>query len=119
MKKSIAVLLLTVAAATCVSARTLEVTEGAYELSLGEFNVPRSRVGTASFRICSTCETVALSVTTRTLYEISGRAYDYPDFIELVTKIRQRDGGNSTTDVSVFFGLDSKLITKIAVFPQN
>lgn len=119
MKKSIVTLLLALAAATCASARTLEVIEGAYEVSLGEFNVPRSRVGTASFRTCSTCKTVALSVTTRTRYEISGRAYDYPDFIELVTKIRQRDGGNGTTDVSVFYGLDSNLVTRIAVFPEH
>ena len=111
------VLAFTIGAAA--SARTLDLVEGAYELTLGEVSMPRSPVGTAAFRTCTSCKTIALTVTTRTRYEINGRTYYLPDFLELVTKIRQRDGGNGTTTVGVYYGIDSKQITRIAVFPEN
>lgn len=119
MMKPIVVMALALAMASAASARTLELLEGAYELRLADIRMPRSPVDTAAFRTCESCKTQALTATVRTRYEIDGRRYELPDFRELVTKIRQRDGGNGSTGVGIFYGLESNQITRIAVFTAN
>lgn len=118
MTKSILTAILALTIGASAAARTLEINEGAYEIILAEIEMPRSPVGTALFRTCSSCETIGLRATTSTRYSISGRSYPLREFREAVDRIRDRDGGNGTTFVGVFYDLETKQVTHIDVFPQ-
>lgn len=104
---------------TGASARTLEVLEGTHELELGEVAMPRSPVGTIHFKACDSCSSSAHRVSPHTRYYVDGQQLDLDGFLEAVEEIRHRDGGNSTTLVSVGYSLATNQATWIAVFPQD
>jgi hypothetical protein len=119
MTRLLFALILSCSLVTAASARTLEMIEGAYELTLGDVAMPRSEVGTAFFRSCPTCKTNGLRVTAQTHYLISNRELPYADFLRAVEDLRRRAGGNRDTGVGIFYDLGSNQITRIAVFPPD
>lgn len=110
--------ILTLALAAGASARTLEIHEGAFELTLAEVLMPRTESGTTFVRTCVSCPTVGLRVDEHTRYTIAGRRYSLREFREAIDDIRSHDGGNSSTFVGVFYDLKTTRVSGIDVFPQ-
>ncbi len=98
-------------------ARDLEMIEGAYEVSLGETNMPGSIAGTATFRTCATCDTIGMRVNGNTVFQVGGAPMALPDFLIAVDDIRDSAGGNASTLVAIYYALDSNTITRINVLP--
>ena len=111
---TVAAMTLTLGVSMGLSARTLEIIEGTYELDLGDIQMPRSRVGVTAFTPCSGCERVFLRVTPRTEYEIDGHTFRLREFLEAVEEIEDEDDDNAM--VGVFYNLESNMATRIVVF---
>lgn len=100
-------------------ARDLTLVEGAYEASLGNVIMPRSIGGTVLFQTCDDCDSKGLRVSGETVFEVSGASLPLEDFLRAVEGIRDRDGGNGTTLVAIYYDLDRSTVTRINVLPAR
>jgi hypothetical protein len=102
------------------AARDIQMPEGAYEVALGAVALPSSTAGSATFKPCAECDTVALPVTSATRYFLSGRELALPDFLLEIDPLRraQRDGDADVLTV-VHYDQETKQVTRIAVFPPR
>ena len=112
----IAVLTLALATATNAWAyRVLGQIEDAYELALDQVTLPSRETGSISFRVCESCPTTFLSVTTATKYQRSGEQMNLSDFIALVDEIRNVNSGVRRDLIYVFINIESKRVTRIVL----
>ena len=118
MKKLTFAVVLSLIIGGSAAARTLEVLEGAYELTLAEIVMPLSPVGTAFVTACPTCSSIGVPVTPNTRYEINGRSMPLRDFLEEVAAIRVRSDGNES-GVGLLYDLQTSQATKIFVIAKN
>ena len=101
--------------ANAAAVRVMEQPEDAYELMLGEVSLPGSVGGSVIFKACSECRTTALRVTDTTVYEVDGQLVDLKTFREAAKQFRGKRGGAIDTAVYVFFAVDSRLVTRLAL----
>jgi len=98
------------------AARTLEMLEGAYETVLADVILPGSTAGTLIVRMCSTCDPIAMSVSSRTTYVGTTGPMTLADFLDHVSALRQTDTANSTTGVGVYYELGTTRVTRVSLF---
>ena len=101
--------------ANAAAFRVIEQPEDAYELKLGEVSLPGASSGSVIFKACSDCRTTALRVTQATVYEVDGQPVDLTAFNKAAKAFRGRRGGALDTAVYVFFNVDSRRVTRLAL----
>ena len=101
--------------ASGAAVRVMQQAEDAYELMLGEVSLPGAAGGSVIFKACSECRTMALRVTETTVYEVDGQLVDLKMFRELAKAFRGRRGGAIDTAVYVYYAVDSRLVTRLAL----
>jgi hypothetical protein len=99
-------------------AQTLQIIEGAYELTLGNVYFPSSTVGSVIFRSCAQCESRTLRVDTGTRYLTARGTQPLPDFLDQVAELKTLEIVNDHTPVTVFYSMDSGRVTRISVHDQ-
>ena len=102
-------------AVNAAAVRVMEQPEDAHELRLGEVSLPGNAGGSVIFKACSECRTTALRVNEATVYEVDGQLVDLKTFNELAKAFRGRRGGGVDTAVYVFFNVDSRMVTRLAL----
>ncbi len=110
-----AILAFGVTASIAHGARIIAQEEDAYELALGDVNLPGSTAGTAIFKPCSDCKTQSMRVTHTTVYQVGGRMVSYADFMNAAEEYRKRDGGARATAIYLFYNIKSRRITRIGM----
>ena len=95
--------------------RVMEQTEDAYELVLGEVSLPRGVTGSIIFKPCPECATTSLRVSSTTTYLVNGAPLELPDLLEAAAAIRAMRGGSQNTAVYVFFDIESRRVSRLAL----
>ncbi len=110
--------LILTSAGPAAAQRSIDYTEGAYELQLRQVELPTGPGGTLRFKPCADCTRVALQVSSATRYSlVNGGPLPLPDFLVLAAQIRQAEAGNDGTRVGVFYDLESKRVTRVILVP--
>jgi hypothetical protein len=109
----ITLLVLGIAWAGTADAQTLELTERAYESTLGDVGLPSSTVGTLTLRACATCEPVSLQVSPDTAYIAPDGPMTLRDFLVYVDNLRQSPETVASTYVAVFRSLADGRVTRV------
>lgn len=100
------------------SAQSLEMVEGAAELSLADISFPGTPGGTVSFTSCETCDIKRLQVDSATVYiGLSGQV-TLTEFLNDVAELRTTEAGSQTA-VGLFYGLISNRVTRIRLSPNE
>ena len=81
----------------------------AYEVLLEDFQAPTTRIGTATFRTCPSCDKLSVSTTASTRYSINGVGVQLDEFRRTIT---QAESGNDNC-VTVLHHLESDSIEAI------
>lgn len=106
------------AAADAGAARTMEYTEGAYEVTLATLVLPASASGKLSVHTCATCERISLQVNMNTTYSFGGsKPMSLGDFQQAVTRLRGRPG--AAANGVVFYDLATKRVTRVVLNPTS
>ena len=88
-----------------------------YELTLSDMIMPSSAAGTAIFKLCTSCETIAMPVNPSTLYEFGGQELALPEFLAAVEELRAATDGDA--GVGLFYELDTHRVRRITVWPPR
>lgn len=100
------------------SAQSLELVEGAAELSLADISFPGTPGGSVSFTTCETCDIKRLQVDSATVYiGLSGQV-TLTEFLNDVAGLRTTEAGRETF-VALFYGLNSNRVTRIRLYPNE
>lgn len=100
-------------------AQTLELTENAVELSLGDITFPESSVGTLIYQACEDCDSVAVRVGVDTAWQTPRGNMTLADFREYVAELRQIPNANAETFVTVFRKIDDQAITRVRIHGRD
>ena len=119
MRRIIVTLFLALAASAGFAQRTLEVVGdvSVYELKLSNVIMPNGAGGTTIFKLCATCDTIALPVQGSTLYAIRDNELPLPDFLAAVEEVRAATDG--AAGVGVFYDRETNRVTHIRVYPPR
>ena len=99
--------------------RVIRQTEDAYELVLGEVNLPGSVTSSIVFKACPECALTSLRVTSETIFFVNGAALGFPAFLEAAKRIQAMKGGNRNTAVYVFLDMESRWVTRLELDHLN
>ena len=97
-----------------VRAQTLELTEGAWELTLGQVTFPTNTFGVLSFRDCASCTPKTLSVEAETTYATAQGQLPLREFLQRID-----DLSSPATPVTVFYSLSSGRVTRVRVHDDD
>lgn len=117
MNRLLILLVLGLSSINIASAQSLELVEGAAELSLSDISFPNSTAGTATFTECPTCETKRLSVDSQTVYLGLSGSVSLQDFLIDVAELRMTIEGQDTF-VGLFYNLTTNRVTRISLHPD-
>ena len=99
-------------------AQSLEIIEGAYELTLADISFPSSSFGTLTFRDCANCAPTSLSVEAETTYATAQGQLPLPAFLSRVAELGNL-GAAGATPVTVFYSLASGKVTRVEVHNKD
>lgn len=116
MKRLVIALALGLSAAAA-SPQSLELVEGAAELSLSDIGFPTTAGGTVSFTTCETCDTKRMQVDSGTVYVGLAGAVPLAEFLDDVAELRTTEAGRQSF-VGLFYDLRNNRITRIKLYPD-
>ena len=118
MLRIVATLALALAASASFAERQFEVNtnRAGYELTLRDVIMPNGPGGTTIFKLCTSCDTIALPVQTDASYAIGGTELALPDFLAAVEELRAME---DKVGVGVFYDMGNNRVTYIAVYPPR
>lgn len=99
------------------SSQSLDVVEGAAELSLSDMTFPNTAGGMVIYTECDACEPVRMQVDSQTVYIGLAGAVPLADFLADVSELRTTEPGQQTF-VSLFYDLNSNRVTRIRLHPE-
>lgn len=102
-------------AANAVSAQTLELTENAHELTLGDVTFPGSTVGTLIFTPCETCDAQSVRVDLETAYLTPQGPMALADFRAYAAELRLTPEADENTLVTVFRSTSDDRVTRVRI----
>lgn len=108
IRKILAVVLLGLSLSAAADFTTITA---AYEVAVDDLRMPRSTVGTLTFKRCANCELQTLRVNSKTRYVLNGRDFELNDFREELKRVR----GKKTEAATVMHHLESNTITAVMV----
>jgi len=117
MKRLTTLLFLGCFSAGIASAQSLEVLEGAAELSLSDITFPSGPIGSATFTECESCESKTLPVDSGTVYLGVSGSVSLADFLDEVAELRTTEKGQDTF-VGLFYSLETNRVTRISLHPD-
>lgn len=97
--------------------RVLEQLEDAYELQLAAVTLPDGVDGSVVFTPCSSCRTMSLRVTERTLYEIGESLSDLATVRARADEIRATANGPQNAAVYLYVDVASQRVNRLALSP--
>lgn len=103
--------------AAAASAQSLELVEGAAELSLSDISFPNTAGGIVSFTTCETCDTKRMQVDSGTVYVGLAGAVPLAEFLDDVAELRTTEAGRQSF-VGLFYDLRNNRITRIKLYPD-
>jgi hypothetical protein len=99
------------------SAQSLDIVEGAAELSLSDITFPNNPAGIVSFSECEACESKQIPLDPEaTFVGISGPV-SLDAFLADVAELRTTEAGRDTF-VSLFYNLTTNRVTRIRLHPD-
>jgi hypothetical protein len=98
-----------------IAARIVDQPEGAYELRLGAVVLPGNTAGHVVFKPCTDCASISMSVTAATIYTVDRSVVPFADFLTAAQSFRSRQGGDKNTAVYVFYDVESRRVTRLAL----
>ena len=99
---------------TANATRIIAQDHDAYELRLGEVDLPDNTSGTVIFKACKSCKTQSMRVTNTTVYQVGGRMVTLKDFTEAAEAYRKQ-GDTSRTMVTLIFHIGSHQVTRLGI----
>lgn len=96
--------------------RVVEQIEEAYELSIGELELPDRVSGSVTFRPCDTCSIISLRLQTSSRFRIDGTELDFTEFAAAVLRIQESDDSGNQAIAGVFISMSTGILTRIEVF---
>jgi len=118
MKRLVILLALGLSSIGIISAQSLELVEGAAELSLSDISFPNSTAGTVSFAECEACESKQMQINSETEFLGISGPVSFADFLDNVAELRMTVEGQDTF-VSLFFDLSTNRVTRIRLHPDT
>jgi hypothetical protein len=107
------------ALSSSAQAQTLEIVEGAHELSLGLVSLPDNTSGTLIFKTCAACEVKSLRVTTSTTYRVATGPLALPELRERVDALKNSSIASDEIPVTVFYSMATGDVTRVSVHDNN
>lgn len=108
-------ILLLVGVEPALAVRVLELVERSYELRLADVTLPRSAVGSVTFKVCPECTIESVPVTTGTRYFIGKQEATLAELTEQTRLASQRSGTGEPGILMVHYDIDTKRATRLVL----